>query len=628
MSVDEEFLRDRDGRILRDRYGRPVRRRGSTPKGNTPHGGTPQGNVPRESSAREGYPRAQRDYSSSQPRPSARENDPRSAGDYRRDAASRNAAARGSAAARGDASRRDATRRDAAGMYRDDVYARSIDARREAAERRAGTYRSDRAQRSHLHADGGASRDASRGTHEAGRPGVPQGTNETSMFSTRMYPPAGAESSQGSQATPPNAAGQSGPSGQTAPSGPRPVYRRVQVPPPSQAPYSPQQPHTSAPGGVLPGYEDAAPQRPVYSHQQNYANYAAAPRPQASRQQASRQQAPVYGAAVNHAAGAADVAPGVSRKPRRGFRMRPGGCLRGLGVLIVVIMLALVATAVWVDTSINRVAFQPAARVANSGGTNWLLVGSDSRQGLNEDDVQRLGTGGDIGVGRTDTIMVLHMNMTGKPTLLSIPRDSYASVPGFGMEKINAAFALGGPELLVATVEQSTGLRIDHYAEIGFGGFAGMVDAVGGVTLCPDQDINDPLAQLNVVAGCQEMDGPTALGFVRTRATAEGDLDRVRRQREFFAALVNKTTSAGTLLNPIKDVRLANAVKNSFTIGEGDHVWSLARLALAAAGGVDMETMPVGGFADTEVGNVVLWDAPEATALLQRMGVKNPPAMN
>ncbi|PRQ10503.1 LytTR family transcriptional regulator [Corynebacterium sp. 13CS0277] len=306
---------------------------------------------------------------------------------------------------------------------------------------------------------------------------------------------------------------------------------------------------------------------------------------------------------------------------------RPRGCLRGLGVLIVALVLMVAATAVWVDTSIARVAYQPAARVAGSGGTNWLLVGSDSRQGLTEDDVARLGTGGDIGVGRTDTIMVLHMGLTGKPTLLSIPRDSYVAVPGYGMDKINAAFALGGPELLVATVEQSTGLHIDHYAEVGFGGFAGMVDAVGGVTLCPDQDIDDPLANLQVAAGCQEMDGPTALGFVRTRATAEGDLDRVRRQREFFAALVEKATRAGTLLNPVKDLKLAGAVKDSFTIGDGDHVWSLARVALAAAGGVEMATMPVGGFADTEVGNVVLWDPSEASVLLQNLGVKNPPTL-
>ncbi|APT85644.1 LytTR family transcriptional regulator [Corynebacterium aquilae DSM 44791] len=289
---------------------------------------------------------------------------------------------------------------------------------------------------------------------------------------------------------------------------------------------------------------------------------------------------------------------------------------------MVLLVFSVVASAVWIDTTINRVPYQPDVRVAGTKGTNWLLVGSDSRQGLTEEDVQRLGTGGDIGSSRTDTIMVLHLDTFGKPTLLSIPRDSYVNVPGIGMDKINASFAAGGPQLLVQTVEQATGLPIDHYAEVGFGGFAGMVDAVGGVTLCPDQDIDDPLAHLNVVAGCQEMDGPTALGFVRTRATAEGDLDRVRRQREFFAALVDETTSASTLLNPWKDFQLAKAVKDSVTIGDGDHVWSLARAAFAVAGGVEQVTMPVGGFEDTDVGNVVLWDQPAAQQLLSSLGAK------
>ncbi|WP_245797268.1 LCP family protein [Corynebacterium aquilae] len=331
--------------------------------------------------------------------------------------------------------------------------------------------------------------------------------------------------------------------------------------------------------------------------------------------------APRFGASdVNFDAGRADKPRRALPRPR--IALKPRGCMRGIALALVLLVFSVVASAVWIDTTINRVPYQPDVRVAGTKGTNWLLVGSDSRQGLTEEDVQRLGTGGDIGSSRTDTIMVLHLDTFGKPTLLSIPRDSYVNVPGIGMDKINASFAAGGPQLLVQTVEQATGLPIDHYAEVGFGGFAGMVDAVGGVTLCPDQDIDDPLAHLNVVAGCQEMDGPTALGFVRTRATAEGDLDRVRRQREFFAALVDETTSASTLLNPWKDFQLAKAVKDSVTIGDGDHVWSLARAAFAVAGGVEQVTMPVGGFEDTDVGNVVLWDQPAAQQLLSSLGAK------
>jgi LCP family protein required for cell wall assembly len=102
-------------------------------------------------------------------------------------------------------------------------------------------------------------------------------------------------------------------------------------------------------------------------------------------------------------------------------------------------------------------------------------------------------------------------------TLVSLPRDSYVPIPGHGRNKLNAAYAFGGAPLLVRTVETVTGIRIDHYAEIGFGGFVGMTDAVGGVKLCPTRNIRDKYSGLHVKKGCQEMDGATALGYVRAR---------------------------------------------------------------------------------------------------------------
>lgn len=282
-----------------------------------------------------------------------------------------------------------------------------------------------------------------------------------------------------------------------------------------------------------------------------------------------------------------------------------GGCM-GWG-LAIVLVLALVLT-LWTDARLTRVNALPEQRVANTAGTNWLLVGSDSRQGLTEQEQEQLGTGGDIGVGRTDTIMLLHIPRSGKAQLISIPRDSYVEVPGFGMDKINAAFTYGGPQLLTQTVEQSTGLRVDHYAEIGMGGLANVVDAVGGVELCLAEPIDDPLAGINLGPGCQKLKGPEALGYVRTRATALGDLDRVQRQRDFFAALLHKITSPGTLINPFRMVSLVNQTASSFIVGSKDHVWHLARVALAMGSGVETQTVPIGGFQDTEVGNVVLWD--------------------
>ena len=289
-------------------------------------------------------------------------------------------------------------------------------------------------------------------------------------------------------------------------------------------------------------------------------------------------------------------------------RLRPRGCLSGLAWTLVVVLVLAVAGTFWLDSRLNRVAADPPQHIAATSGTNWLLVGSDSRTGLSEADAQRLGTGGDIGSMRTDTIMLLHIPLTGKATLVSLPRDSYVNIPGYGMDKINAAFTFGGPQLLTQTVEEATGLRIKHYAEIGMGGLANVVDAVSGIEVCPKEPIQDPLAHLDIQAGCQKVDGPTALGYVRTRATAMGDLDRVQRQREFFAALVKKVSSAGTLANPFRLLPTITTVTGSFTVGEKDHVWNLARVALAMRSGVTTETVPVGGFGNYDVGSVVLWD--------------------
>src|SRR4029079_13832322 len=135
-------------------------------------------------------------------------------------------------------------------------------------------------------------------------------------------------------------------------------------------------------------------------------------------------------------------------------------------------------------------------------------------------------------------------------TMVSIPRDSYVSIPGYGEDKINAAFSVGGASLLAQTVEEATGIRLDHYAEIGFDGFADMVDAVGGVTMCPPEPISDPLAGLDSPAGCQDLDGRNALGYVRTRSTPRADLDRMVNQREFMSTLMQRAASPGVLANP------------------------------------------------------------------------------
>jgi LCP family protein required for cell wall assembly len=257
-------------------------------------------------------------------------------------------------------------------------------------------------------------------------------------------------------------------------------------------------------------------------------------------------------------------------------------------------------------------------------GQNWLIVGSDSREGLSDEQIKDLRLG-KIDGRRTDTIILLHRPASGKPTLVSLPRDSYVPIPGQGRNKLNAAYAFGGPALLVQTVEQVTGLRVDHYAEVGFGGFVGMTDAVGGVELCPSRRIRDRKSGLRVQKGCQEMDGPTALAYVRARYfDPKGDLGRVERQQEFLGAVFDEATSPATLLNPFRIVRLGDAATTSLTIDEGDGPISLLQFALTmravAGGGGKQVTVPV---ADpnysTPAGSAVRWDRDEALRLFRNL---------
>ncbi|MGH3514495.1 MAG: LCP family protein, partial [Pseudonocardiaceae bacterium] len=208
----------------------------------------------------------------------------------------------------------------------------------------------------------------------------------------------------------------------------------------------------------------------------------------------------------------------------------------------------------------------------------------------------------------------------GQLTLVSLPRDSSVPLAGHGRVKLNTTFALGGPTLLVQTVENVTGVHVDHYAEIGFGGFAGLVDDVGGVQMCPTEPISDPLAGLNIPAGCQVLDGPQALGYVRTRHTPRGDLDRVVHQREFLGALIARTSSPAVLLNPFHTVPLTIDAPKTITVDNGDHVWDLARLGWAmrslSSGNAVTETVPIAGFGPVTDGTSgVLWDRERAGRL-------------
>jgi LCP family protein required for cell wall assembly len=292
-----------------------------------------------------------------------------------------------------------------------------------------------------------------------------------------------------------------------------------------------------------------------------------------------------------------------------------------------VLLFALLAVGGYLDTRLTRTAaLSDYSDRPTSEGTNWLIVGSDSRADLTEQQEQQLATGNAAG-SRTDTIMLLHTGSSGT-TLVSLPRDSYISIPGKGRNKLNAAFAFGGPKLLIQTVEQATGLRIDHYAEIGFDGFVNVVDAVGGVDMCVPEPMKDPKAGLNIKAGCQELDGQTALGYVRTRATPRADLDRIEHQRQFLAALMQRVASPATLVNPIRLFELTQAMPGALTVDTGDHVWNLAGLALAmrelSNGNGVTTTVPIGGLASVGGSSVVRWDTTRAKQLFGALAEDRP----
>jgi LCP family protein required for cell wall assembly len=290
---------------------------------------------------------------------------------------------------------------------------------------------------------------------------------------------------------------------------------------------------------------------------------------------------------------------------------------------------SIVVGAVWFDTSLRREAALKdyTDRPAAGRGTNWLLVGSDSRQGLSVEQQNALATGGDIGNGRTDTILLIHLPELGsstRPTAVSIPRDSYVPIPGNGKDKVNAAFAMGGASLLTQTVEQATGLRLDHYAEIGFGGFAGVVDALGGVSLCLPEPISDPLAGIDLPAGCQELNGRNALGYVRSRATPRADLDRMVNQRQFVSALLQRAASPAVWLNPWRWYSVPHAAVAALTVNQGDDVWDLARLGWAMHGSVTAITVPIGEFTESDAGSVVVWNHDAARKLFDALASDAP----
>ena len=325
----------------------------------------------------------------------------------------------------------------------------------------------------------------------------------------------------------------------------------------------------------------------------------AATRQAASQQSAARQGAPhqsathpaqapgTYGVVADNASGGRPPAgppPGAPRPAGQGGgprRPRKKGriFLRLAVVLLVVILAWPVGLGLWANGRIQTV--DALSSAPDTDGRTYLLAGSDER-----DDTVTDATQG----ARTDSILLLHVPVSGTTSLISLPRDSYVEIPGYGSNKINAAYVFGGPQLLVETVELLTGLTVDTYVEIGFTGLVDLVDAVGGVNLCLDQDVYDKNSKLDWTADCHDVDGRTALAFARMRyADPEGDIGRGKRQQQVIQAVIAKLEPKDLIFQPTTQVDLARAGTDILTFSTGTSILDIGRLALdfRAANGPD-----------------------------------------
>ena len=307
-----------------------------------------------------------------------------------------------------------------------------------------------------------------------------------------------------------------------------------------------------------------------------------------------------------------------------------------VSVLVILLLLVAAGTWIWADGKLTKVAAitDYSGRPADGPGTNWLIVGSDSRAGLTKEQQQELHVGSDSGVN-TDTIMVLHKGSNG-PVLMSIPRDSYVTIPAYTdsggtahashQDKINAAFAAGGPQLLVKTVETTTGIHLDHYTEVGFTGVVDIVNALGGVPICLSAPVVDSKSGADLKAGCQTLNGTRSLQLLRTRySLPDSDLSRIQNQQQFLQAMAKQVVRPGTWLNPFTLYPFLNAALDSLTVDQGTGMWTLSQFGLqmhkVSGSGGKTVTVPLSTQNYTTPGgaSAVLWSSSGSATLFNEI---------
>ncbi|SEL85128.1 cell envelope-related function transcriptional attenuator common domain-containing protein [Blastococcus sp. DSM 46786] len=263
------------------------------------------------------------------------------------------------------------------------------------------------------------------------------------------------------------------------------------------------------------------------------------------------------------------------------------------------------------DATVNRTDAIPAEGNDGDGeAMNLLLVGNDSRSNLTEEQLAELNAGTDSGIN-TDTIILVHVPADGsRASFVSFPRDSWVEIPGYGEDKLNAAYAYGytnadaeseaareaaGAQLLVRTISRLTGLQIDHYAEVDLLGFFELSSVVGGVevNLCEAVDDREWSGAF-FPAGPQTISGADALKFVRQRhGLPGGDFDRIVRQQVFIAGVLRKMLSEDVLLDLGKQRELVQAAAESLTVDEDLNLLQLAeQMQSVTTGSIEFQTVP------------------------------------
>ncbi|MFD5806044.1 LCP family protein [Streptomyces sp. NPDC127020] len=309
----------------------------------------------------------------------------------------------------------------------------------------------------------------------------------------------------------------------------------------------------------------------------------------------------------------------ATTEPRRARRAAPDGGRRaprrrrrwGRIVLLslVVLLLALGGTGYWLYSGLNgnidgvdldKALGSDRPEKLPTSGQNLLVLGSDSRAG----DNASLGTGKVAGA-RSDTALVVHIPEGRKQAVaVSIPRDTLVTRPeceksdGSALPEaervmFNSVYSQAGPACVVKTVEKLSGVRMDHYMEIDFAGFKGLVDAIGGVPVTVEEPIKDPASGLDLSAGTHTLDGTESLAFVRTRhGVGDGsDLGRIGLQQEFLIALLSEVKKQDLLGSPTKTYKIADSLTAALTTdSELASLTSLADFA-RSMNGVDPATM-------------------------------------